>query len=254
MRRDYRSFLRLLICTWVALSRSVCLESNYLSALGMVVHDRWSHSTGDTGVIVTSEKGTLHQTELSFKTEIGFVLWADIPPYAYDLGGDSSAIQCIIEACAGSMEISSDYVSFFNYSSKVDYTDIDTELSDSEQSTSFTSVTLLIDVPLSLFPTSDAELVYHLLSNRLHSDVSNTHQYFSATLHRLAKGYDSPFASNANATYAFSYDIDGEISLSFLVLCSMLMCIYKSQCARRLLMMGPPIVAATRLERESSHS
>jgi hypothetical protein len=174
-------------------------------------------------VIVTSDKVILHQTEISFKTEVWFVAWTDILPYAYDLGGDSSAVQCIILACAESMEISSDHVTFFNYSSKVDHTDIDTDVTDSERSINITSVTLLIDVPLSLFPTyHDAESVYQMLSNRLRSDVTNTHQYFTMTLHSLARGYNSTFASFANATYAFSYDIDGKSSLCRLVLCSVL--------------------------------
>lgn len=217
MRRDYSCFLSLLIFTWVVLSRSVCLEADY--------RERVDHDTVLTGgnVIVTSDKVILHQTEISFKTEVWFVAWTDILPYAYDLGGDSSAVQCIILACAESMKISSDHVTFFNYSSKVDHTDIDTDVTDSERSINITSVTLLIDVPLSLFPTyHDAESVYQLLSNRLRSDVTNTHQYFTMTLHSLARGYNSTFASFANATYAFSYDIDGKSSLCRLVLCSVL--------------------------------
>ena len=214
MRRDYRSFLSLLICTWVVLSRSVCLEADYRSAREMVDNTVLTEGT----VIVTSDKVT-HQTEISFKTEVWFVAWTDILPYAYDLGSDSSAVQCIILACAESMEISFDHVTFFNYSSKVDHTDIDNDVTDSERSINITSVTLLIDVPLSLFPTHDAESVYQLLSNRLRSDVTNTHQYFTIALHRLARSYNSSFASYANATYAFSYDINGKSSLRHLVLC-----------------------------------
>jgi len=218
MRHDYRSFLSLLICTWVVLSRSVCLEADYRSALERVDDTVLTEGT----VIVSSDKVT-HQTEISFKTEVWFVSWTDILPYAYDLGSDSSAVQCIILACAESMEISSDHVTFFNYSSKVDHTDIDNDVTDSERSINITSVTLLIDVPLSLFPSNhDAESVYQLLSNRLHSDVTNTHQYFTMALHRLARSYNSSFASYANATYAFSYDIDGKSSLCRLVLCSVL--------------------------------